>query len=249
MYINILDQNIYYQKTGHGHDLILLHGWQQDLSSFWPLLDNLSQNFTVWLIDLPGFGRSDYPRKPFKVSDYAQIVESFIKINKINKPHLLGHSLGGGISIKLAAFNPQLIEKLILEDSAGLKNISNYKKKMLMLFTKLFKILIPNLFNLHERIRHLGYKSLNSDYEHVGKLKETFIRLTSEDATSYLPKVINETLIIWGESDTTLPLNLGKKMYRLIPNSRIETIDRAGHFPHLDNQEMFLYFLNDFLKS
>src|SRR3989344_7528691 len=102
MYITLNDQNIYYQKIGQGKNLIMLHGWKQDVSTFHNVGDILKENFTVWLIDLPGFGRSESPKKAFTVSDYSKIIAEFIKEQKINKPHLLGHSVGGNIAIKFA---------------------------------------------------------------------------------------------------------------------------------------------------
>ena len=65
MYIPLNNHNIYYQRLGQGPDLIMLHGWGNDVSSFWGVTDFLKDDFTLWLIDLPGFGRSDIPKNPF----------------------------------------------------------------------------------------------------------------------------------------------------------------------------------------
>ena len=73
MYTTVNNQQIYYQKIGQGKDLVMLHGWANDVSSFWQVTQELKDDFTVWLIDLPGFGRSENPKKPFTVTDYAKI--------------------------------------------------------------------------------------------------------------------------------------------------------------------------------
>lgn len=249
MYIQINQQNIYYQKVGKGKNLIMLHGWKQDVSSFWGVSDLLKDQFTVWLIDLPGFGRSDNPRKAFSVSDYAEIIKGFVNKLGINKPSVLGHSVGGRIAIKLAAKYPDILHKLILEDSAGIRPKRDIPKFIFYSLAKIFKYLIPDIFNLKEKVRVKFYKGLESDYLTAGPLQETFIRVLNEDLTSDLPGIKTETLIIWGEKDPTLEasLNNGKKMYQLIEKSKIIILENVGHFPHLENPERFCHYVKDFV--
>ena len=83
MYAKLNNQSIYFQKLGEGKDLIMLHGWKQDVSTFHNVSEILKQHFTLWLIDLPGFGRSENPKKDFKVQDYAEIIKEFIKEQKL----------------------------------------------------------------------------------------------------------------------------------------------------------------------
>ncbi len=249
MYIDVNGQNIYYQKVGQGKNIILLHGWKQDSSSFWGVIEPLKKDFTLWLIDLPGFGRSDLPKRSFKVIDYANVIYEFIKKNRIKNVTLLGHSVGGRIAIKLAANYPASLEKLILEDSAGIRPKRDISKTLFYPLAKAFHYLIPNWFNLKERLRYKFYRSLESDYINAGELKETLTNVSNEDLTTDLPKIKTETLLIWGEKDPILEASLGngKKMYRLIPNSKIEVIDEVGHFPHVENPDRFVYYVKDFI--
>lgn len=248
MYTQVNGHNIYYQKIGKGKDLIMLHGWGQDVSTWWGIVDQLKNDFTLWLLDLPGFGRSDTPKKPFTVSDYAEIVGEFIRDNEIDKPILLGHSLGGRVAIKLAC-QPRVVKlnKLILESSAGIKPKQDFLKPLIYPLAKLSK-LIPNFFNLKEKIRVWFYKSLESDYINAGPLKKTLKNILEEDLTEDLPKIEVETLLIWGEKDPTKEASLknAKKMYQLIENSRLEVLDNVDHFPHLENPGMFVYWVKEF---
>ncbi|MDO8429154.1 MAG: alpha/beta hydrolase [Candidatus Daviesbacteria bacterium] len=245
MYIAVNNQNVYFQKVGTGPDLIMLHGWGQDVSSFWGVLDGLKTDFTIWLIDLPGFGRSDLPQKPFTVSNYVSVINSFIEENKIKKPILLGHSLGGRIALKLAAHYPETIDKLILEDAAGIKPKQDSLKPIFYLLAKIFKV-FPDIFKLKTRLRHYFYSSLESDYLTAGEMKETLTKILAEDLTPDLSKIKTETLILWGEKDRAVPLKDGKKMYQLIANSRLEVIDEIGHFPHLEKPNLFIHYVKDF---
>lgn len=247
MYIVANNQEIYYQKLGSGKDLIMLHGWKQDLSTFYPVAQGLKKHFTLWLIDLPGFGRSENPKKDFTVSDYAKTIAEFIKSNKIHRPNLLAHSLGGNIAIKLASENGELIDKLVLEDSSGIRPKKTFYRYIFLVLAKIFKYLTPNFFNIKQKLRKWLYWKLESDYLNAGNLKNTLSNILNEDLTGLLNRIKNKTLIIWGESDKQVKLKYGKLIYNLIPYSRIEILENTGHFPHTENPKMFLYFLIDFL--
>lgn len=250
MYIKINDQEVYYQKLGEGEDLIMLHGWKQDVSTFHNVSEELKKHFTLWLIDLPGFGRSEKPKKAFSVSDYADIVEEFINLNKLKTPNVLGHSLGGRISIKLASRNPKIIGKLILEDAAGIRPKQDPVKYLIYPFAKIIKLVLPKQFNIREKIRRIIYKRMESDYLSAGPLKETLTNILKEDQTNELPKIKSETLVIWGENDNLNETSTdnAKKMYRKIDKSKLEFIRNSGHFPHTENPQMFLYWVKDFLN-
>lgn len=247
MYIQIKGQNIYYQKLGKGQNLIMLHGWKQDVSSFWEVAGLLKGQFTLWLIDLPGFGRSDNPKTAFSVSDYAEIIKDFINQMGIKNPILLGHSLGGRIAIKLASKYPQILYKLILEDSAGIRPKRDIPKFIFYTLAKIFKYLVPNIFNLKEKVRVKFYKGLESDYLTAGSLKDTFTKVLNEDLTADLPRIKTETLIIWGKQDKSVSPSVGKRMYQSIEKSKLIIFENVGHFPHLENPERFVYYVKDFI--
>lgn len=248
MYITLNNQEIYYQKLGSGNDLILLHGWKQDVSSFHNISEILKKHFTLWLIDLPGFGRSENPKQDFTVEDYANLVYEFIKANKISKPILLGHSVGGRIGIVLSAKYPESISKLILEDSAGIRPKKGLISFLIYSLAKTFRFLVPNIFGIKNLLRYKFYKSRESDYLTAGKLKGTLTNILKEDLSVYLSKIKNPTLIIWGSNDPnqeSSPRN-ARIMYKKIPFSKLEFIEGAGHFPHLTHPQEFLYYVIDF---
>jgi pimeloyl-ACP methyl ester carboxylesterase len=108
-----------YKKSGKGKTIILLHGWGCDLHIFDNLHNLLEQHFTVYSVDLPGFGKTDQPQTAWTIEDYSGFVGKFIELNDIDSPILLGHSFGGRISIILGA-RIQL-NKIVLIGSAGVK--------------------------------------------------------------------------------------------------------------------------------
>lgn len=247
MYTKIDDLNIYFQKVGKGRDLIMLHGWGLNSSTFWPTVDFLKDNLTLWILDLPGFGRSDKPGRAFDTNDYAEIVADFIKVNKIKKPSLLGHSFGGKIAIKLTSTYPNLVDKLILVGASGIKQVPSFKRAFIYPLAKIVHHLVPDIFNLKTIIRKKFYRKIESDYENAGLMKDTLLKTIKEDLTEQLKKIKNETLIIWGEEDKAVPLRYGKKMYQLIENSKLLIIEGKGHFLHVHNPERFASYVRDFI--
>lgn len=246
MYCTVEGQNIYYQKVGLGKDLIMIHGWGTDVSNFWPIVDFLKNDFTLWLLDLPGFGRSDLPKKTFTISDFAKIIAGFIKQNKIKNPLIFGHSYGGKIAIKLASFDPNLMDKLILEGASGIKPTKNLLQILIFPVVKIANLILPNVGNYRERIRTKLYKKLESDYKDAGNMKDIFVNTLKEDLTEDLAKIKTDTLLIWGERDRAVPLRYGKKMYQLIKNSKLIVLEDRGHFPHIKDPERVAYHVRDF---
>lgn len=246
MYQAIKKQIVYYQKVGKGKDLILLHGWKQDVSTWWPLVDLLKDNFTLWLLDLPGFGKSGNPKKIWGMEEYTNFVAQFIKDNKLKKPAILGHSFGGSVAIKLASNYPELISKIILDASSGIRPKPTLTNRLSKSIAKIIKVL-PNIFNSKQLLRTWFYKTIQSDYLEAGDLKETFKKILSQDLTNDAKKIPHETLIIWGENDKTVPLKRGLTLYQLIKNSRIEVMEETGHSPHLKNPILFTNYVKDFI--
>ncbi len=247
MYTKIDNLQVYFQKVGRGGDLIMLHGWGQDVSTFWPSLDLLKDNFTLWLIDLPGFGRSDSPQKTYDTKDYAKVLAEFIKINKIKNPNILGHSFGGKITIKFTALYPYLVNKIILVGASGIKPVPSLRRTLILPLAKIIHFLIPDILNLKTIIRKKFYRKIESDYENAGLMKETLLKTIREDLTEDLKKINNLALIIWGEEDRAVPIRYGIQMYRLIKNSKLVTLEGRGHFLHVHDPERFTYYVKDFI--
>ena len=128
MQVNILGININYTHVGHDKNLLLLHGWGLNLNYFNNLINDLKDNYSIYAIDLPGFGKSEL-RESFNTTDYSEIVLEFIKHFKIDSPTLLGHSFGGKVIIDLVTNRKYNPNKIILIDSAGI----NKKKKSIHL--------------------------------------------------------------------------------------------------------------------
>ena len=140
MYLKIDNIETNYIKEGNSDkSILLLHGWGANLDLFRGIINHLSRSYTVYALDMPGFGKTTEPNDAWCVDDYVDFVIKFIEKMKIDKLSILGHSFGGRVIIKLAnrenlSFK---IEKIILVDSAGI--IPKNKKKTMK--TRVYKTL------------------------------------------------------------------------------------------------------------
>jgi pimeloyl-ACP methyl ester carboxylesterase len=240
----------YWEKTGTGKPLLILHGWGSSSAVMRPLADSLSHIRSCYLVDLPGFGQSPEPPEAWTVSRYTDLIEAFIRqIIPDEKTDLLVHSFGARIALKLLT-RPQIAgktDKVIFTGAAGLKpkrKPSFYLKKYTAKFLKAPFLLLPQ--GLREkglnRLRSTPiWKKLgSSDYRQLsGVMRETFVKSVSEYLDSYLPKINHEILLVWGVDDLSTPLDQAGRFEKGLRNSALVTIKQAGHYAFLDQPGQF----------
>ena len=248
------NQNIklYYEKYGNKEEsIIILPGWGNNRTTFYHMINYLKKYYTIYIIDLPGFGNSSFSNHDLTIYDYALLVKSFIEDNNINNPIILGHSFGGRIIITLCGYYKIPTKKIILIDSAGIKpkkRIIQVIKKYLYKLLKKLKFFIPKKKKktyLNMLINIFG----SSDYKNLTpNMRKTFINIVNEDLTYYLKYIDTPTLLIWGKNDTDTPLKDGKKMNKFISNSTLIELN-GNHFCYLYNISLINYILYEFLKD
>jgi len=203
------------------------------------------EKYSVYALDLPGFGGSPAPQKPFTLSDYSDIVVGFIKKMNLKSVILIGHSFGGRIAIKLSSRKPELVSKLILVDSAG---FVDEKKQGMKVIAKLIKPLFASSYM--QGVRSWFYKTIGSeDYLATPELQKTFINVLEEDLTEDMKNIHIPTLLVWGENDQDTPVSYGERMHLLIHHSQLSILSNAGHFSFLDKPEEFYQMFIQFIKQ
>ncbi|HPC30958.1 MAG TPA: alpha/beta hydrolase [Candidatus Paceibacterota bacterium] len=227
-------------------NILLLHGWGVSASIFNSLAEFLTkENFDVYLIDFPGFGKSPAPKMPLVLENYSLLAKEFIEKEIQEETIVLAHSFGGRVAIKLTSNFSQLVKKLVLIDSAGFVK-KGLKNTLIKIFAQIFKPIfkLPAFSSLKIKI----YKKIGTeDYLSNLELKKTYANIVKEDLTEELKKISVETIIIWGKDDKTTPLSWGKKMHKLIKNSKFYEI-KGDHFCFLDNPSEFNFILKNILS-
>jgi len=245
--INNLLLNYYYflpQKKSY-KTLVFLHGWGVDSQLWFKIVPELiDKNYSMYFLDLPGFGQSQIPETTYDVDDYKKIVYEFVKKLELKNINLIGHSFGGRITIKLAAENPEFLEKIILVGAAGIAHDSR-RKKILTIISKFIRPIFKPFFM--QAFRKKFYLFIGSEYLEDIKLSKIFTKVVMEDLTHLFSKIKKQVLIIWGEDDKVTLLEDGKLMNKLIPKSKLVILEKAGHFSFLDQPQEFAKVLIKFI--
>ena len=238
---NIQDLNINYIQYGEGKDIVLLHGWGQNIEMMKPLGNNLCNDFRITIIDFPGFGESSEPKEPWTIENYAMLLEKIIKELNIKKPIMIGHSFGGRVAICYSARNS--IEKLILFGSPCIR-----VKENLSFSVKVLKTLkkIPGLNNFGEYMKkYIGSR----DYKAASPImRQTLVEVVNEDLSKYAREIEEPTLLIWGEQDTEAPVSEAKELEKLMMDAALIILP-GTHYAYLENLPRVTLILQEFLKE
>lgn len=249
--INNIDTKIViFESKNPKYNLLILHWWWWSSNSWIKIWDILSKNwFNVYIPDLPWFWETKL-NKIYNLDDYALFVEELIKkLNIKDKLIIMWHSNGWAIAIKIETRWNILFKKLILNNSAWIRNTTkiNLKRKIFFLIAKIFKLF--SFLPWFWKIRSLFYKAIWSyDYINAEKnpfLKETYKNMIWEDLQNIIPKIKTETLLIRWEKDSYTPIWMWNKMKNMIKKSKIITLLWERHWIHLQNPNLLVKTILD----
>ena len=184
--------DIYYKRLGQGKPLIFLHGGANDWYEWHKNIPFFARRFTVYAPDLPGFGLSQTPDEPISAQSVAIFLKDFMDSLDLSAAHIIGHSMGGMMSIAMALEFPERIEKLVIIDSAGIGELS---RKGTVILT-----IMKALRDLFSKNRNTKYREGRHFWDFKDRLRE--IRLP--------------VMIIWGERDPYLSLSQAELAHSLI---------------------------------
>lgn len=241
-----------YKLAGEGRPLLILHGWGSSSDAWVEVQERLVQGgYRVCVPDLPGFGKSDPPPRPWGVGDYARFVANVAHRLSMERFFLIGHSFGGRIGIRLTTLHPERAIGLVLCASAGIKSRRTLK---LLLFLALAKggdalLSLPLLSYLHEPARKGLYLLVGERdyYRAQGVMRETMKKVIEEDLRPDLGKITVPTLIVWGDRDRVIPLSDAHIMKEEIPDATLEIVEGAGHRLPYQEPEIFTRLVLTFL--
>jgi len=273
---NVIDVNridVHYWDEGKGDVLILVHGFSSSVYTWRRNISELSEEYRVIALDLPGFGYTDKPKDfDYTMEGYARFMVDFMDTMDIDTAVLAGNSMGGGVVLTTALLYPERIDKLILVDSIGYPEQENEEEEVFLPF------LLMGIPGAGEVLMSLNYRSVveksleggvyydNSfvtdemvDYyysvyrtENGRKAPLWVIRNlmdTPPIGSERISEVSMPTLIIWGEADILIPAEHASLFGRDIPDSRAVVIAKAGHLPHEEQAGIVNGLIADFMKE
>jgi 2-hydroxy-6-oxonona-2,4-dienedioate hydrolase len=219
--------------------LLLIHGIGGDADEWAFCFESLGRSHRVIALDLLGFGRSDKPLIEYHIAGFVEVIERFLQKLKIESAAVLGESLGGWIAAAFALKSPQVIERLILVDAAGVWD--DIQKLPI-------DVRVSTRAHLQEVFRLVFHdKRLASDLL-VDLAYQQHLERGRERLDEMIGKLSMPTLIVWGEQDEMIPVSVGQRLQQLIPGSRLEVIPSCGHLPALEKPTEFTQCVLDFLS-
>ena len=240
MQMKINDIDINYKQYGNkdGKNIVLLHGWGQNIQMMEPIGNNLS-NYYITILDLPGFGNSSEPSDALTIYDYKEILRKFLENLNIENPIIMGHSFGGRIAICYAA--EEKVEKLVLFGSPCVRHErKNTKEKVLKGLKKL-----PGMNKIGEYMKkYIG----SDDYKKASPImREILVNTVNEDLSDCAKEIKCPTLLIWGTLDNAAPIEEAKELEELLVDGALIELEGCTHYAYLEALPQVINILNNFL--
>lgn len=250
---------VHYEVLGRGRPVLFLHGWVGSWRYWIPAMQAASISYRTYALDFWGFGESGKKRTSFNVDDYASMVIQFMEQLGIVRAPLVGHSMGGTVSLKVAIDYPEKISKVAVIGSP-------IKGESLAVLLKLAGIpwiaylVYHNLWALKLGLRVAGPR-ITRDERWPAMIIQDLSQVTLEsflmsitslrrtDLTPKLPDLEVAVMGMYGTRDNIVNPDQWKPVCALAQQPRIERFSGAGHFPMLDAPERFMQTLHDFLNG
>ena len=242
MKMNVDGININYIRYGKvgAKALVFLHGWGQNIAMMKPVADNFSDDYDIVIVDLPGFGQSEEPKKAYEVIDYVEIIHEFLTKLNINNPVLVGHSFGGKISLLYAS--KYEVNKLVLFAPPFTKEIKkdNLKVKLLKTAKK-----IPGIKSLEEFAKkHMG----STDYRNASSImRQILVNTVNTDIKEEVKKIKASAILIWGTEDEAVDISRGYELESLISDAALIAYEGLTHYAYLEDLNKTVNIMRSFL--
>ncbi|WP_088041306.1 alpha/beta fold hydrolase [Bacillus sp. EAC] len=244
--------DVYYELYGQHNSIkkdskvfVLIHGFLSSCFSFRRLIPFIAKDHTVLVIDLPPFGKSGkHLNFIYSYDNFANVVISLVNHLNLQNINLVGHSMGGQIALYVSKKKPELVNKVILLCSSGYMGKANPH----LIFSSYFPF-----FHLYVKRTLAKQGIMNSlvsvvhnqsliDDEMINGYKEPFLQneifraLTKmirdregDLSPTDLQDINTPALLIWGEKDKVVPLEIGKRLHQDLKQSILVTYPEAGH--------------------
>ncbi len=237
-----------------GTPLVLVHGLGargEDWAKMMPAL--AAHGFHVYAPDLLGYGRSERPDVDYSISTEEDVVVKFMQTMHLVRSDVGGWSMGGWVSMKLALDHPELVDRLVIYDSAGIYFPATFGPDLFIPadaagIAHLMKMLSPHPHEVPGFVDAAIVRRLAGNGWVVNR---SMVAMTDgRDLLDFrLHDLKQPTLVVWGAKDELIPLSVGKRIHELIPNSSLLVVDGCGHLAPAECPEPVVKGTVDFLNA
>lgn len=218
-FVHAAGHRIHYRVGGDGPPVVLVHGYGVASSYMMPLAEQLIQDFRVYVPELPGFGESSKPADILDVRGLASALHHWMQEVGVEKPALVGNSLGCQIIVRLLEAMPDAAACAVLQGPSVDRAARSAARQIVRLL----------LDSRYERTS-LGL-IIARDYAKAGprRLIRTLQYMLADDIENALPHVFTPTLVVRGSRDVVVPERWAREVVDRLPNGQYRLIAGAPH--------------------
>ncbi len=258
----VTDQGIvHYETYGRGRPVLLLHGWLGSWALWRDTIEVLGREFKTYSLDFWGFGSNPVEEGfSFSVDNFVEMVYQFMERLGIRRAPLIGHSMGGTVSLGMTIRYPERVVKVgvvgspivgsslnLLLKLSGYQAVARFffiSPPLVKLFLRGYSYFMANDGRKMSRMiaEDFSQVTVNSFFESIGTLRETDLR-------PRLSEIHVPTLGIYGRKDIIVDPRQHDVLLKGVPSAEGHLFQKSGHFPMLDEPEHFHATLIQFLHN
>jgi pimeloyl-ACP methyl ester carboxylesterase len=263
-----------YLEAGAGFPVILLHGLGATNASFLPTLSDLSRGYRVIAPDLPGFGDSSKPFRPYHAAFFAGWLWRFMDALGMDRAHLVGNSMGGRVAIEGGLVAPERFDRLVLlSPSPAFIRRRAFVRLVRLLRPEMGAVPIPmshrqvvrgirGMFSRPSRLPIGWYEAAADEFLRVfsspwarvaffSAAREIYLEEPHGDDGFWdrLPSLSRPALFVWGDRDWLVPARFAKHVHLALPRADSVVLEDCGHVPQFELPDRTHALIRDFLEA
>ncbi len=260
----ILEYNgkkISYTKQGSGNSLVFIHGYLEYKEIWTDFIQSFIKNYKVLCIDLPGHGESESISEIHTMKNMARVVKQILDKEDIKESTIIGHSMGGYVSLAFANLFPKNTSSIVLFSSSALNDstekilarnrdieLIKTEKKQLLIDNNIPKMFATNNLvkynNLINTIKEESHQMSNTGI--IAALEGMKTRL---NYTEFLKTTSIPILFIAGVLDELIQIDVSKRQVTNCKSVTYKTLEHSGHMGYIEEKELSAKYITDFLKT
>jgi pimeloyl-ACP methyl ester carboxylesterase len=249
--------SVFYKDQGKGFPIVLLHGFCETHQIWDGLAEELAKDFRVITPVLPGFGQSQLPAQPFTIDDIGDQLIGWLSKLKIDKPVIIGHSLGGYVALAMAQKDPSLLSGLGLFHSTAFADSEEKKlnRDKTIVFVEKFGVppfvetFVPGLFHQKDNpsMNFVKDIALMTPLETLISYSKAMRDRPSREG--FLRNYHGNVLVAAGTYDSIIPFSVSQQVSRLAPHTMFYPLENTGHMGMFESPTDSLNCLHSFASS
>ena len=264
------DYQLHVEQSGEGPTLLCIHGFASSSFTWRHIASAFADRFRVWTVDLLGHGLSPKPRgADYSVHEQARLILNVIHEHDMRDLTIIGHSFGGGVSLRIAMDllgEPGRLRRLVLIGSVA------FKQKLPPFVQVLRRPILGRVLPRLVSARMSGQRALNFAYHDRSRiqpdqvegwaaplrlkgthesLRRTALQILPEnldELTTRYSEVDVPALLVWGRHDRIVPMEIGERLDAALPDSRLHVLENCGHVPHEEIPGQTIEIIDGFLS-